>query len=229
MALYAIGDLHFSTSVDKPMNVFGENWSGHMEKILSDWRERVCEEDMVLVLGDTSWGIDIEQAGSDLDIINSLPGKKIFIKGNHDYWWSTVTKLKKRYPEMEFLHVSDFSYEDYAICGGRGWLCPNAIKFDKDDEKIYLREERRIRMSLESAKKKGYTKFIVCTHYPPTNDRFEESIYTKLYEEFGVSKVVYGHLHGEESFKMGLNEVRNGVEYRLASCDYTDFKLVKIL
>lgn len=229
MNLYAIGDLHFSTSVNKPMDVFGNNWIGHEEKLIEDWKEKVSDEDLVLVLGDTSWGINLDEARSDLDIIDNLPGKKIFIKGNHDYWWTTVTALNKQYNNMNFLQTNFYEYKDYAICGGRGWICPNDFKFDENDAKIYKREENRIRISLEAAKKKGHTKFIVITHYPPTNDKLEESLFTKLYEEYKVEKVIYGHLHGKESFKMGLRGVRNGIEYILASCDYTDFKLIKIL
>ncbi|MGL5348642.1 MAG: metallophosphoesterase [Peptostreptococcaceae bacterium] len=229
MSLYAIGDLHFSTSVDKPMDIFGENWEGHESKITSSWQENVKNEDTVLVLGDTSWGINLEQAKPDLEIINTLPGGKVFVKGNHDYWWTTVTGLNKLYDNMKFLQTNFYEYKDYAICGGRGWICPNTVKFDENDAKIYKREENRIRLSLESARKKGYSKFIVITHYPPTNDQLENSIFTELYEEYNVEKVIYGHLHGKESFKMGLKGFRNGVEYILASCDYTDFKLIKIM
>lgn len=229
MSLYAIGDLHFSRSVDKPMDIFGENWEGHELKITNNWKDSVKKEDTVLVLGDTSWGINLEQAKSDLEIIDNLPGDKIFVKGNHDYWWTTVTGLNKLYDNMKFLQTNFYEYKDYAICGGRGWICPNTVKFDENDEKIYKREENRIRLSLEAARKKGYSKFIVITHYPPTNDQLEDSIYTNLYEEYNVEKVVYGHLHGRESFKMGLKGNRNGVEYILASCDYTDFKMIKIM
>jgi hypothetical protein len=229
MSLYAIGDLHFSTAVNKPMNVFGDNWTGHESKIIESWQSNVVDDDLVLVLGDTSWGINLSEAKEDLDIINKLPGKKILIKGNHDYWWTTVTGLNKLYDNMKFLQTNFYEYKDYAICGGRGWMCPNDVKFDENDAKIYKREENRLRLSLESARKKGYTKLIVITHYPPTNDRLEESLFTKLFEEYKVEKVIYGHLHGRESFKMGLKGFRNGVEYILASCDYIDFKLNKIL
>lgn len=229
MSLYAIGDLHFSTSVNKPMNIFGNNWDNHETKIIDDWKANVKEEDTVLVLGDTSWAINLEEVKPDLDILNNLPGKKILIKGNHDYWWTTVTNLNKLYEDMSFLQTNFYEYGEYAICGGRGWMCPNDVKFDSNDEKIYIREENRIRLSIESARKKGYERFIVITHYPPTNDKLEESLFTKLFEEYNVEKVIYGHLHGKESFKMGLKGIRNGVEYILASCDYTDFKLVKVI
>ncbi|MBC5997412.1 serine/threonine protein phosphatase [Romboutsia ilealis] len=229
MSLYAIGDLHFSTSVNKPMNVFGNNWDNHEEKIIDSWKLKVKPEDTVLVLGDTSWGINLEEAKSDLDIISELPGQKYFVKGNHDYWWTTVTNLNKLYDNCKFMQTNFYEYGEYAICGGRGWICPNDVKFDSKDEQIYKREENRIRISLEAARKSGYEKIMVVTHYPPTNDKLEESIFTRLYEEYKVEKVIYGHLHGRESFKMGLKGIRNGVEYILASCDYLDFDLIKIL
>ena len=229
MSLYAIGDLHFSTSVNKPMNVFGNNWDKHEEKIIDSWKLKVKPEDTVLVLGDTSWGINLEEAKSDLDIISELPGQKYFVKGNHDYWWTTVTNLNKLYDNCKFMQTNFYEYGEYAICGGRGWICPNDVKFDSKDEQIYKREENRIRISLEAARKSGYEKIMVVTHYPPTNDKLKESIFTRLYEEYKVEKVIYGHLHGRESFKMGLKGIRNGVEYILASCDYLDFDLIKIL
>lgn len=229
MSLYAIGDLHFSTSVNKPMNIFGDKWNNHQNKIIDNWKEIIKEEDTVLVLGDTSWGMNMSEAKEDLDIINNLPGEKIFIKGNHDFWWSSLNKLKTMYGEMTFLQNSFCKYEDLAICGTRGWLCPNEVKFDKDDEKIYKREILRLKMSLDAAIKSGHKELIVITHYPPTNDKLEDSEFTKLYEEYKVKKVIYGHLHGEESFDMGLKGERNGVEYILASCDYIDFKPIKII
>lgn len=229
MSLYAIGDLHFSTSVNKPMNIFGDNWDNHEIKIIDSWRLKVRPEDTVLVLGDTSWGINLEEAKSDLDIISELPGQKFFVKGNHDYWWTTVTNLNKLYDNCKFMQTNFYEYGEYAICGGRGWICPNDVKFDSKDEQIYKREENRIRISLEAARKNGYEKIIVVTHYPPTNDKLEESLFTRLYEEYKVEKVIYGHLHGRESFKMGLKGIRNGVEYILASCDYLNFDLIKIL
>lgn len=229
MSLYAIGDLHFSTIVNKPMNIFGENWENHTEKIINHWEKTIKESDMVLVLGDTSWGINIDEAKPDIDIIEKLPGDKILIKGNHDYWWSTVNKLNNTFKELNFLQNNYYEYNGYAICGGRGWICPNEVKFDENDKKVYEREVHRIRLSLESARKDNMKDIIVITHYPPTNDKLEPSLFTKLYEEYKVKKVIYGHLHGKESFKMGLKGMHNNIEYTLASCDYTDFKLVKIM
>ena len=229
MSLYAIGDLHFSTAVNKPMNIFGDNWDNHEEKIINSWKNQVKDDDIVLVVGDTSWGINMNEAEQDLDIIHKLPGKKIFVKGNHDYWWTTVTKLNKLYENMSFLQNNFYSYKDYAICGTRGWICPNDFKFTQEDEKIYKREAHRLKLSLDSAKKAGFKKIIVITHYPPTNDKLESSLFTDIYEQYCVEKVIYGHLHGKESFKMGLEGIRNEVEYKLVSCDYTNFNIIKIM
>lgn len=229
MSLYAIGDLHFSTAVNKPMNIFGDNWDNHEEKIINSWKNQVKDDDIVLVVGDTSWGINMNEAEQDLDIIHKLPGKKIFVKGNHDYWWTTVTKLNKLYENMSFLQNNFYSYKDYAICGTRGWICPNDFKFTQEDEKIYKREAHRLKLSLDAAKKVGFKKIIVITHYPPTNDKLESSLFTNIYEEYCVEKVIYGHLHGKESFKMGLEGIRNEVEYKLVSCDYTNFNIIKIM
>lgn len=229
MAIYSISDLHLSFGNNKPMDIFGTNWENHIEKIKKDWIKKVTNDDLVLLPGDFSWAMYLNDTYQDFEYLNNLPGKKLLLKGNHDYWWTTVTNLNKLYDNMKFLQTNFYEYGEYAICGGRGWICPNDFKFDDNDEKIYKREENRIRLSLQAAKKKGYSKFIVITHYPPTNDKLEESLFTNLYEEYGVEKVIYGHLHGKESFKMGLKGVRNGVEYILASCDYTDFNLIKIM
>lgn len=229
MSLYAIGDLHFSTAVNKPMNIFGDNWKNHEKKIIDSWNSKVNKNDTVLIVGDTSWGINMDEATFDLDIIHNLPGKKIYVKGNHDYWWTTVAKLNKLYEDMSFLQNNFYSYNEYAICGTRGWICPNDVKFTEDDEKIYKREAHRLKLSLDAAKKAGFEKVIVITHYPPTNDKLESSLFTDIYEEYKVEKVIYGHLHGKESFKMGLEGIREGVEYKLVSCDYVDFNLVKIM
>lgn len=229
MSLYAIGDLHFSTSVNKPMDIFGDNWDNHQNKIIDNWKQIIKEDDTVLVLGDTSWAMNMKEAKEDLDIINELPGKKVFIKGNHDFWWSSLSKLKSAYKEITFLQNSYYRYKNIGICGTRGWLCPNEVKFDEDDEKIYKREQLRLKMSLDAALKDGCEELIAITHYPPTNDKLEESEFTKIFEQYNVKKVVYGHLHGKESFEMGLKGERNNVKYILASSDYIDFKPIKIM
>ncbi|KXZ39158.1 hypothetical protein SAMN05661008_01147 [Alkalithermobacter thermoalcaliphilus JW-YL-7 = DSM 7308] len=229
MALYAIGDLHFGKAVNKPMDIFGDNWDNHTQKIIDNWKKTVNNDDTVLIAGDISWGINLNEAMPDLQDIHNLPGKKILVKGNHDYWWATITKLNKLFDDMKFLQNNYYIYKDYAICGTRGWICPNKNKFDEEDEKIYKREIQRLRLSLDMAKKDGFEKIIVMTHYPPTNDDLEESEFTKTYKQYNVKKVVYGHLHGKEFFKYALEGNKDGIDYTLVSCDYTDFKLVKIM
>ncbi|KAB3530457.1 metallophosphoesterase [Alkaliphilus serpentinus] len=229
MALYAIADLHLSGSSQKPMDIFGSHWFLHHEKIKENWLAHVTDEDTVLIAGDISWSMKLNEAIVDLDWINNLPGRKILIRGNHDYWWSSISKLNSLYEEMHFLQNNFYTYQDYGICGSRGWICPNDYKFTKDDEKIYLREINRLKFSLEAARKHHHQKLIVMLHYPPTNDLHEASLFTRLFEEYEVEKVIYGHLHGEESYHGGLKGIVNHVEYHLVSCDYLDFKLKKLL
>ncbi|WP_026478741.1 metallophosphoesterase [Alkaliphilus transvaalensis] len=229
MALYAIADLHLSGSVDKPMDVFGEHWLFHYEKIQKNWLEQVTEEDTVLIAGDISWAMKMEEAMVDLEWIHRLPGRKILIRGNHDYWWASIKKLNQLFDNLDFMQNNYYTYEDYAICGTRGWTCPNPFKFTEQDNKLYLREGQRLRASLDMAQKAGYSKLIVMLHYPPTNDHFEPSLFTEILEEFRVEKVVYGHLHGEDSYKAGITGLHNNVEYHLVSCDYLDFDLMKLI
>ncbi len=229
MALYAIADLHLSGSVDKPMDVFGDHWLKHHEKIQENWIKQVSEEDTVLIAGDISWAMKLEEAMVDLKWIHQLPGKKILIRGNHDYWWSSINKLNQLFDNLDFLQHNFFIYQDYAICGTRGWTCPNPFKFTEQDDKIYNREAQRLKASIEGAKKAGYDKIIVMLHYPPTNDHFEPSLFTEMVEYYKVEKVVYGHLHGEESYLAGLQGLYGGVEYHLVSCDFLNFDIMKLL
>lgn len=226
--LFAIGDLHLSLGVDKPMSIFGDNWINHHEKIKEDWLKRVGKDDTVLILGDTSWASKLQDAMADLDFINELPGRKIFIKGNHDYWWPTVGKLNRLYDNMFFLGTDFYTYKDYGICGARGWICPGDSVFEEKDLSIYNREVHRLELSLKSLRDAGYDKMIAMLHYPPTNDRHEDSAFTELFEKYGVELVLYGHLHGKDAFPVGFQGERRGVMYRLASCDYLDFKLLSV-
>jgi predicted phosphohydrolase len=229
VALYAIGDLHLSLSVDKPMDIFGEAWVKHEEKIKEYWLEHVSEEDTVLIPGDISWATTFEEAKIDLKWIDDLPGKKLLLRGNHDYWWTSLKRMTEAFPDMFFVQNNYYEYDTYLICGTRGWVCPNKQNFDGHDEKIYKRELIRLKLSLDSARKVSQKPIIVMTHYPPTNEAYEASGFTELYESYGVSKVIYGHLHTEVSFKCGMQGIVNGVEYQLVSSDYVDFKLQKIV
>jgi predicted phosphohydrolase len=228
MALYAISDLHLGFNEDKPMDIFGEKWTGHPEKIKSNWIKKVKKEDTVLIAGDISWAMNSDSSRIDLQWIEELPGRKILSRGNHDYWWNSISKLNALFENTKFLQNNYYSYEEYAICGTRGWICPGGDKFTEKDGKIYLRELIRLRLSLDEAKKNGFSKFIVMLHYPPTNERFEESEFVKIIKEYGVEKVIYGHLHGP-SLKRVLNGEVDGVEYIMTSADFLDFDPIEIL
>ena len=228
MALYAISDLHLAFNNDKPMDIFGDKWLNHDAKIKNNWLSKVNEDDMILIAGDISWAMRESESMMDLQWIDDLPGKKIISKGNHDYWWNSITKLNSKFENTKFLQNNYYQYKDYAICGSRGWICPGSDKFTEKDEKIYSRELIRLRLSLDSAKKAGFDKFIVMLHYPPTNEKFEESDIVKIIKEYNVEKVIYGHLHGP-ALRRVLEGVKDGVEYIMTSGDYIDFDPVKIL
>jgi hypothetical protein len=226
MKIYAIGDLHLSSNSNKPMDIFG--WHNHKEKIFEDWKNKVKAEDLVLLAGDTSWALHLEEAKQDLEEIDKLPGIKVLIKGNHDYWWSTISKMNDLFEDMFFLHNNIYVFGNYLICGTRGWLCPNETKFTEDDQKIYEREALRFKNSLEKTKKIEDKTIIAMLHYPPTNENYENSLFTDLINEYKVDKVIYGHLHGSDFFKTGLQGKVDATEYSLVSCDYLDFKLKEL-
>lgn len=222
MNIFAIGDLHLSSDGSKPMDIYGGQWIRHTERAENRWRSIVTDDDVVIIAGDISWALKRQDAENDLLWIAELPGKKVLIKGNHDLWWSSVTKLNQLHESMYFLQNSSYMAGDIAICGSRGWICPGDGDFQQQDEKIYKRELGRLRLSLEAAKKGGAARMIGAMHFPPVNDKHEDSGFTELFEEYGVELVVYGHLHGEDAHTRGINGKRNGVEYRLVSCDYLE-------
>lgn len=228
MALYAISDLHLALNVDKPMDIFGGQWYKHEEKIKENWIEKIKEEDTVLIAGDISWSMRMIDGINDLNWINNLPGRKILIKGNHDYWWGSISKLNSLFKEMCFIQNNFFAYEEYAVCGSRGWTLSTSENFSAQDEKIFNRELIRLRLSLDEAVKAGYKKIIVMIHYPPIEENRDETEFTKIFKEYGVEKVIYGHIHGP-----ALNKVVNGlvdeIQYINTSCDYINFNPVKIL
>ncbi|MHC1747576.1 MAG: metallophosphoesterase [Cellulosilyticaceae bacterium] len=223
MGLFAISDLHFGTAVEKSMNIFGETWYNHMEKIQHNWQQRVKSEDAVLIPGDISWGINRAEAKSDLDYINALPGTKILVRGNHDFWWQKIGQLNQMYPNIHFLQNNAYELEEWIVCGTRGWICPNESCFSEKDAMLYKREVIRLELSLKAASNMGKKKIIAMMHYAPTNDRLETSAFTRLFEQYDVSHVFYGHLHGKFVNGTYLEGLHRGVNYHLVSADYLDF------
>jgi predicted phosphohydrolase len=227
MSIFVIGDLHLSFSTDKPMDIFGDNWKDHYKKIKKDWIEKVKEDDLILIAGDTSWAINLEEADIDFKWIDNLPGKKIVIKGNHDYWWTTLKKMNGLYDSIKFINNNYYEYNGIGICGSRGWICPRDAEFTEHDTKIYNREVNRMETSIKKAKAAGIEEILVMMHYPPTNDKHEESKFTELFDKEKIKNVFYGHLHTELSFKAGIKGKYNETNYYLTSCDYLKFKLLK--
>ena len=230
MNIYAISDLHLSAAQDKPMDIFGAGWEGHFEKIKSDWREKVQPDDVVLISGDISWAMKLSDALVDLRSLADLPGKKVFVRGNHDYWWNGITKLRDSAPDESFffLQTDAVKIGEFVIVGSRGWACPGSTDYTEHDEKLYLREGERFRLAFLDAdrlKKEG-DKLIAMIHYPPFTPKKEDTLFTELFEKNGVEKVVFGHIHGAAYFP--LKTEKGGVEYILASCDKVGFSLVKI-
>ncbi len=230
MNIYAISDLHLSATADKPMNIFGGNWDGHFEKIKSDWLANVKEDDIVLICGDISWAMKLSDGLVDLRSLADLPGKKLFIRGNHDYWWNGITKLRDQAPNDSFVFLQTDSVKigNFVFVGSRGWTCPGSPDFSEQDQKLYLREAERFRLAFLDAERlcEEGDKKIALIHYPPFNVKKEPTLFTELFENNRVDKVVFGHIHGAAYFP--LKTELNGVEYILSSCDKLAFKLVKI-
>ena len=230
MSVYAIGDTHLSFSTDKPMDIFGGNWVGYMDQIRADWINKVTDDDLVLIGGDISWAMNIEDAEKDIISISDLKGKKVMIKGNHDYWWSGIGKVRDMLPENFFALQNDsVRFDGVAICGSRCWSVPGSPDFNEQDKKLYLRETERLKLSLKDAQKikQEGDKLIALIHYPPFNVKREDTEFTKIFEEYGVDSVIYGHLHGK-SVRADKLVVKNGVKYYLTSCDQVDNKLTLI-
>lgn len=231
MKVFAISDLHLSGVKEKPMNIFGEVWEGHFEKISADWRAKVTDEDVVLIGGDTSWGMKLEEGMFDVARLAGLPGRKVFIRGNHDYWWSAITRVRTLAPDDTFFFLQNdcVKFEDVIIAGSRGWTCPGSADYTEHDEKLYLREAERFRLAfceVGKVREEGDT-LIALIHYPPMGIRKEETLFTRLFDENRVDKVVFGHLHGAGFFPLRCE--RGNIEYYLTSCDKVNFRLVQIL
>lgn len=226
MNVYAISDLHLSINNPKPMDIFGEVWENYLESIESSL-SRVADDDIVLLAGDLSWAMTLDAAKPDLKYIGSYPGKKVIIRGNHDYWWKAIGAVRGALPENVYAVQNDcVRIGDVLICGSRGWSADDKTE---DGKRLFARELLRIRLSLDCMKKmRGEgDKVIFMIHYPPFNARFEDSEVTALFDEYGVNAVVYGHLHGKAS-RAQPRLVKNGIPYYLTSCDMIGNRAVKI-
>lgn len=234
MSIYAIADLHLSFSENKPMDIFGDNWIGHEEKIKNDWIEKVTDNDIVILPGDFSWSMHLEETKKDFEFINNLPGKKLLLKGNHDYWWTTITKMRKFIEEngfknIDFVYNNSYEFDNYIITGTRGW---NTTEEEKD-EKIIKRELARLEASLQNGiQKYGNEKdIIVCMHYPPITNakiiKHEEAAFVEVMKKYNVKKCLFGHLHST-SIKDAIEGEYEGIQFKLVSADGLDFKLYKI-
>lgn len=204
------------------MDVFGPAWDDHAARIGESWRNTVAEDDVVLIPGDISWAMQLDEARADIDFIAALPGKKILMRGNHDYWWASLAKVRAVLPRGIYALQNDaIDLGGAVIAGSRGWMCPGSSGFEPEtDKKIYDREAIRLGMSLERAGEGR--RIIAMLHYPPFNEKRNSSAFTDLFEKHGVEHVVYGHLHGK-SCRNAFEGVREGITYTLCSADHLGF------
>ena len=230
MSIYVIADLHLYFSIDKPMNIFGNNWEEHAEKIKDNWIKKVKPEDTVLIPGDFSWATYLEETYEDFKFLNELPGKKILLKGNHDYWWTTLNKMNNYinscgFENISFLYNNSYLVEDKIIVGTRGW----GSNLNSENIKILKRENERLKLSIESGLKNfGNEKQIIAImHYPPFIKENVEIDFVKTLKQYKVNKCFYGHLHAD-SHKEAIEGKIDNIEFKLVSSDYIDFDLLKI-
>ena len=225
MALFAISDLHLPAR-EKPMDVFGAHWENHFERIRADWLERVHDEDVVLLPGDLTWAMRLEDAMEDIARVGTLPGRKIILRGNHDYWWSAIGRVRRALPEgMYALQNDSLEIDGVLYAGSRGWTLPVSAQ-DEDDKRIYERERLRLEMSLKHARARSAdADLVVMAHYPPLSEACAGV--SDLLEAYGAKICVYGHLHGA-ALAGAFRGVRGGVAYYQASCDGLGFRLLSL-
>lgn len=225
--IFAIGDLHFDSTGKKPMDIFGDNWINHEEEIMKNWRKIVGEKDLVLLAGDISWGLKLEEGYEDLKKIEELPGRKVIIKGNHDYWWDSLKKINDlELKTIDFIQNNSFIYEGVGIAGTRGWSSID-INDDERNQKLFNRELNRLRLSLESIKDR-VDKKIAMIHYPPFNLDLKPNEFIDIMKEFHVDICLYGHLHAE-GHKYAVEGIIDGIEFHCISSDFINFIPKKIL
>lgn len=228
MALFAIGDLHLALSdVYKPMDIFN-GWEGYTEKLELNWKNVIADDDTVVLAGDISWAMKLENAYKDFAFVNDLPGKKIILKGNHDYWWCTKSKMDRYFKENNFstiniLFNNCYEYKNFGICGTRGWV---SIDGDTENEKVLLREVHRLEVSIKEAVSKGLEP-IVFMHYPPIYGNSCNYDILDVLFKYNIKRCFYGHVHGY-SQKNAITGIHDGVEYTMISGDYLKFMPYKV-
>ncbi len=226
--IFAIGDLHLDHSGEKPMDIFGDRWIGHEKKIVDNWKEQVKEGDLVLIPGDVSWGLRLADAEPDLRLIDSLPGEKLIIKGNHDYWWESMSKLDGLgLRTIRFMRNTAERYNNVGIAGTRGWMSRDSEGFSEGDEKIFKRELARLESSLLAIDRECTTR-IVMIHYPPFDNKLRPNEFIDIMNKYKVDICIYGHLHAE-GHKYSVEGSLDGMELHLVSSDYLEFRLKQIL
>jgi len=229
MKIWGISDLHLSFSTNKPMDIFGDNWTDHAGQMAAAWDAIVAPDDVVLCPGDLSWAMKLEEAAIDLAWIGARPGLKILGRGNHDYWWSGIGKVRKllaSHPEWRCLALQNDAVvlDEVVVAGSRAWCMPGSWEFTQADQKIYDREVLRLEMSLKDAQAKAEGRPIIAAiHYPPLGFQGAESKLSELLEKFKVTLCVFGHLHGAKHHNAAFKGNKNGIEYRLIACDFLKF------
>lgn len=230
MAIYVIADLHLSFSQDKPMSIFGENWEGHSEKIKNNWISKVKPEDTVVLPGDFSWAMYLQDTYKDFEYLNSLPGKKLLLKGNHDYWWTTVTNMRNfleenKFKNIDFIYNNSYLVVNKILTGTRGW---NLLDTE-NSSKMIKRESIRLQLAIEDGiKKYGDDKeIIVFMHYPPISNTNKKSDFLKILKQYDIKRCYYGHLHGK-SHQDAVEGIVDGIEFKLISADYLNFDVIKV-
>ena len=234
MSIYTIGDLHLSFKENKPMSIFGDNWEGHEEKIKNNWIENVKEEDLVVIPGDFSWSTYLKDTDSDFNYLNSLPGKKLLLKGNHDYWWTTVTRMRdflkqNEFENIDFIYNNAYEFENCIIAGTRGWSQTE----ENEDKRLLKREAIRLELSIQNGINTygDNKKIIIFMHYPPINNsnitKNEANEFIRIMQKYKIKKCFYGHLHSN-SIKEAVEGKHFGINFKLVSADGLDFKLYKI-
>lgn len=235
MKIFAISDLHLSfnapfdpdnwqrAETHKPMDVFSDDWKHHYKVIFDNWLHMVSKDDVVLLPGDISWATKLAETAHDMDYLGMLPGTIVAVQGNHDYWWQSISQVRKAIPDnMQVIQNDHLVLDDIAICGTRGWVCPNnGGGFNAHDEKIYQREIIRLENSLKSIKK-PVNEIVVLMHYMPTNEKHQRSGFIEVMERYGVTSTIYGHLHSKAQ-RYRLPDNAWGINFHLVSADYVKF------